>query len=104
VQLTPDGAATSIQFGVGLTDAPVGSVRGLYLVVSDIEDYRRQLTDRGVSVSEIRHKNTDRGWRGGFLPGLDAGRADYASSPISATRTAIVGCCRNVAALSQSVS
>ena len=67
IQLTPPGAATSIQFGVGLTDAPVGSVRGLYLVVPDIEACRRELTDRGVAVGEIRHKDTDGGWRGGFL-------------------------------------
>ena len=79
IQLTPQGSATSIQFGVGLTDAPVGSVRGLYLVVPDIEASRRELTGRGVAVSEIRHKDTVGGWRGGFLPGLDATRADYAS-------------------------
>jgi catechol 2,3-dioxygenase-like lactoylglutathione lyase family enzyme len=79
IQLTPQGAATSIQFGVGLTDAPVGSARGLYLVVPDIEASRRELTGRGVVVSEIRHKDTDGGWRGGFLPGLDPSRADYAS-------------------------
>ena len=24
------------------------------------------------------HKNTDGGWRGGFVPGLDPDRADYA--------------------------
>ncbi len=79
IQLTPQGSATSIQFGVGLTDAPVGSVRGLYLVVSDIEASRRELTDRGVAISEIGHKDTDGGWRGGFLPGLDPSRTDYAS-------------------------
>jgi catechol 2,3-dioxygenase-like lactoylglutathione lyase family enzyme len=79
IQLTPEGSAASIQFGVGLTDVPPGSVRGLYLVVGDIEGFRVELTDRGVAVSEIRHKNTDGGWRGGFLPGLDPGRADYAS-------------------------
>jgi catechol 2,3-dioxygenase-like lactoylglutathione lyase family enzyme len=79
VQLTPDGSGTSIQFGVGLTDAPPGSLQGLYLVVSDIEKSCLELTDHGVTVSEIRHKNTDGGWRGGFLPGPDPGRADYAS-------------------------
>jgi catechol 2,3-dioxygenase-like lactoylglutathione lyase family enzyme len=79
VQLTPHGSGASIQFGVGLTDAPPGSVRGLYLVVADIEAARHELTDRGVAVSEIRHKNTDGGWRGGFLPGPDPGRGDYAS-------------------------
>ena len=80
VQLTPEGASTSIQFGVGLTDAPVGSVRGLYLVVPDIVASRSELTDRGVDVSEIRHKDTGTGeWRGAYLPGLDQDRADYAS-------------------------
>ena len=79
VQLTPQGSGVSIQFGVGLTDAPHGSVRGLYLVVADIEAARSELTDRGVAVSEIRHKDTDGGWRGGFRPGLNPGRDDYAS-------------------------
>jgi len=79
IQLTPQGSGTSIQFGVGLTDAPPGSVQGRYLVVSDIEAGRSELADRGVAVSEIRHKNTGGGWRGGFLPGLDPDRADYAS-------------------------
>lgn len=79
VQLTPAGSGTSIQFGVGLTDAPVGSVRSLYLVVSDIEAARKELEDRGVTASEIRHKDADGGWRGAFRPGIDPARADYAS-------------------------
>jgi catechol 2,3-dioxygenase-like lactoylglutathione lyase family enzyme len=79
IQLTPQGSATSIQFGVGLTDAPSGSLRGLYLVVPDIDAARSELISRGVAVSDIRHKDTDGGWRGGFLPGLDPTRADYAS-------------------------
>src|ERR1700754_931309 len=80
IQVTPKGASTSIQFGVGLTDAPVGSGRGLYLVVPDIVASRRELTDRGVNVSEIRHKDTGTGeWRGAYLPGLDQDRADYGS-------------------------
>jgi catechol 2,3-dioxygenase-like lactoylglutathione lyase family enzyme len=37
IQLTPQGSAASIQFGVGLTGAPPGSLQGLYLVVPDIE-------------------------------------------------------------------
>jgi len=80
VQLTPQGASTSIQFGIGLTDAPVGSVRGLYLVVDDIEMCRGELLDRGVVVGEIRHKDTTGdGWHGTYLPGLDPDRTDYAS-------------------------
>jgi catechol 2,3-dioxygenase-like lactoylglutathione lyase family enzyme len=80
IQLTPEGASTSIQFGVGLSDAPVGSLRGIYLIVRDIEASRRELTDRGVQVSGFRHKDTGGGeWHGAYLPGLDPDRADYAS-------------------------
>src|ERR1700742_258099 len=61
VQLTPQGASTSIQFGVGLTEARAGSLRGLYLVVPDIEASRRELVDRGVAVGAIRHKDTSTG-------------------------------------------
>jgi catechol 2,3-dioxygenase-like lactoylglutathione lyase family enzyme len=79
VQLTPQGSSTSIQFGLGLQDSPAGSVRGLYLVVPDIQIARSELVDRGVNVSDIRHKDTDGGWRGGFRAGPDPDRADYAS-------------------------
>ena len=34
VQLTPPGSSCSTQIGSGLTDAPVGSLRNVYLVVS----------------------------------------------------------------------
>ena len=37
VQLTPAGSSCSIQIGKGLTDAPVGSLRNVYLVVTDPE-------------------------------------------------------------------
>jgi predicted enzyme related to lactoylglutathione lyase len=56
VQLTPPGSSCSIQLGKGLTDAPVGSLRNVYLVVTDIEATRRLLQERGVDVGEIRHK------------------------------------------------
>ncbi len=79
IQLTPQGSASSIQFGLGPTDATPGSVGCLYLVVSDIAATRGELIDRGVTVSEIRYKDTDGGWRGGYLSGLDPGRGDYAS-------------------------
>ncbi|HEX3285265.1 MAG TPA: VOC family protein [Mycobacterium sp.] len=80
VQLTPAGSNTSIQFGVGLTDAAHGSVQGLYLVVSDIAAVRDELVDRGVGVSSIRHKDVEAGqWQGRFRLGADPQRADYAS-------------------------
>lgn len=80
VQVTPQGSGTSIQFGIGLTDAPPGSVQGLYLVVSDIAAVRDELVDRGVGVSSIRHKDLEGGrWQGRFRLGADPQRADYAS-------------------------
>ena len=79
VQLTPPGSACSIQIGTGLTDAAPGSARGMYLVVADIEAARRELTERGVEVSDIRHKAPADGWKGGWQAGADPGRRDYAS-------------------------
>jgi catechol 2,3-dioxygenase-like lactoylglutathione lyase family enzyme len=45
VQLTPPGSSCSIQIGKGLTDAPVGSLRNVYLVVTDLEAARSRLLD-----------------------------------------------------------
>lgn len=80
VQLTPPGSSTSIQFGVGLTDAHPGSVQGLYLVVDDVVAVRNDLVDHGVGVTSIRHKQVESGqWRGRFNLGVDPHRSDYAS-------------------------
>ena len=79
VQLTPPGSSCSIQIGRGLTDAPVGSVRNVYLAVTDIEAARNHLLGRGVEVGEIRHKVPIDSWNGGFASGLDFARRDYAS-------------------------
>jgi len=79
VQLTPSGSACSIQIGKGLTDARVGSLRNVYLVVTDLDATRTQLLERGTAVSEIRHKTPIGVWEGGFAPGLDPARGDYAS-------------------------
>ena len=54
VQLTPPGSACSIAIGKGLTDAPPGSVRGLQMVVGDIDQAHSELAGRGVDVSEIQ--------------------------------------------------
>jgi catechol 2,3-dioxygenase-like lactoylglutathione lyase family enzyme len=53
VQLTPPGSACSIAIGHGLTDAPPGSVKGMQMVVADIEAAHRELAGRGVEVSDI---------------------------------------------------
>jgi catechol 2,3-dioxygenase-like lactoylglutathione lyase family enzyme len=74
VQLTPPGSPCSISIGIGLTDAPPGSAKGLHLVVTDIELARAELTGRGVEVSDIRHM-TPEGWQ----PGPDPKHTDYGS-------------------------
>jgi catechol 2,3-dioxygenase-like lactoylglutathione lyase family enzyme len=43
VQLTPPGSSCSIQIGKGLTDEPVGSLRNVYLVVTDLDAARSGL-------------------------------------------------------------
>jgi catechol 2,3-dioxygenase-like lactoylglutathione lyase family enzyme len=55
VQFTPPGSGCSVQFGTKITSAAPGSARGLYLIVSDIEAARGELTARGVAVSEVFH-------------------------------------------------
>jgi predicted enzyme related to lactoylglutathione lyase len=54
VQLTPPGSACSISIGKGLVDSEPGSVKGLQLVVSDIEAAHAELAGRGVAVSEVQ--------------------------------------------------
>ena len=54
IQLTPPGSACSITIGTGITDAAPGSVRGMQVVVADIEAAHAELSTRGVEVSEIQ--------------------------------------------------
>ncbi|MEU8381709.1 VOC family protein [Streptosporangium sp. NPDC048865] len=55
VQLTPPGSACSITLseGVPSLDMPVGTLRGLHLVVSDIEEARAALLERGADVGPV---------------------------------------------------
>ncbi|WP_410622520.1 VOC family protein [Amycolatopsis sp. cmx-8-4] len=55
VQLTPSGSACSISLteGVPALTMPPGTVRGLHLVVADIEQARAQLVERGVDVGAV---------------------------------------------------
>ncbi len=55
VQLTPPGSACSITIGTGLVEMLPGSLKGLQLVVPDVEAARAELVDRGVEVSAVRH-------------------------------------------------
>lgn len=74
VQMTPPGSACSISIGTGITDAAPGSVRGLHLVVADIERARAELIDRGVEVDEVIHFDA-----GGAQPGRHPEGVDYGS-------------------------
>src|SRR5689334_25415474 len=40
IQFTPPGSACSVHFGENITDAPVGTARGLFLIVGDIQQAR----------------------------------------------------------------
>ena len=58
VQLTPPGSACSIGMGTGLPvyeEIEPGSVRGLHLVVRDIEEARAELLDHGVDIGDVQH-------------------------------------------------
>jgi len=55
VQLTPPGSGCSIVVGEGIVpDMPPGSLKGLQLVVADINAARAQLVERDVDVSDIQ--------------------------------------------------
>lgn len=93
VQLTPPGSGCSVQIGRGVTDAPAGSLRNLYLVVTDLEAVRNVLLQRGVKVSDIRHPLMP-----GMVvshPGSTPRAGTMPASPTSRTRMATAGCCRN---------
>ncbi len=64
VQLTPPGSACSVTIGQGLVDSPPGSLKGLQLVVTDIEAARAQLVAGGVDVTPLRFMG-ENGWEDG---------------------------------------
>ena len=55
IQLTPPGSACSIALLKGMDLMAPGSMKGLQLVVTDIQAARTELVDRGVDVSPVRH-------------------------------------------------
>jgi catechol 2,3-dioxygenase-like lactoylglutathione lyase family enzyme len=54
VQMTPPGSACSVVVGEGLPLGDPGSVRGVQLVVDDVDVVRDELATRGVSVGEVQ--------------------------------------------------
>ena len=55
VQLTPPGSACSIAIGKGLgEEMEPGTLKGLQVVVADIEEAHADLSGRGVEVSDVQ--------------------------------------------------
>jgi uncharacterized glyoxalase superfamily protein PhnB len=52
VQLTPPGSACSISLGIGITETKPGEIDGLLLVVKDIQAVYKELSSRGIDISE----------------------------------------------------
>jgi catechol 2,3-dioxygenase-like lactoylglutathione lyase family enzyme len=54
VQMTPPGSACSVVIGTGLPLGEPGSVKGVQLVVEDLDALRSELAGRGVGISEVQ--------------------------------------------------
>jgi hypothetical protein len=78
-QPTPPGPACPAQIGAGPTDAPPGPARATDPAVTGIQAARRELTGRGITASDIRHKPPTGNWTGGIEPGTDPQPRDHAS-------------------------
>jgi catechol 2,3-dioxygenase-like lactoylglutathione lyase family enzyme len=55
IQMTPPNSQASIIFGKGVTPNNPGPAHNLVLAVEDLDAVRKDLSDRGVNVSEIFH-------------------------------------------------
>ena len=69
VQLTPPGSSCSISL---MRNDAAGSLQGLHLVVTDIDEARAELVGRGLDASELFHFG-----EAGQTPGPDPLRQDY---------------------------
>jgi catechol 2,3-dioxygenase-like lactoylglutathione lyase family enzyme len=74
VQLVPPGSAAAIAIGTGIGSMPPGSLHGLHLIVSDIEQARDELVSRGTEVGDIFHFG-----EAGQTSGIDPERRPYAT-------------------------
>jgi predicted enzyme related to lactoylglutathione lyase len=54
VQLTPPGSACSIGFGTGMIEPTSPPVKGIHLVVDDLDAARATLVGNGVDVSAVQ--------------------------------------------------
>ncbi len=85
IQLTPPGSGCSIVMGKGIVRGEPGTVKGVQLVVSDLEKARAQLVERGVEVGEIVRMNEQDG--GSFVFFDDPDGNSWAVQEIKARAT-----------------
>ncbi|SDG68651.1 Catechol 2,3-dioxygenase [Lentzea fradiae] len=85
VQLTPPGSGCSIVMGKGIVKGEPGSLKGVQLVVSDLEKARAQLLERGVEAGEIVRMNDKDG--GSFVFFDDPDGNSWAVQEIKARAT-----------------
>ncbi|WP_067812976.1 VOC family protein [Nocardia inohanensis] len=82
VQVTPPGSECSIIFGTGVTAAAPGTLDGLHLIVTDIEQTVAELTARGLTVDGPFRDETGVFHHAGAksrVPGADPQRRSYGS-------------------------
>jgi catechol 2,3-dioxygenase-like lactoylglutathione lyase family enzyme len=65
VQLTPPGSGCSIHLNTAIADMAPGSLRGVVIVVPDVEAAQVELAGRGVDASPVRHMGPDGAWADG---------------------------------------
>ncbi|MDX8055393.1 VOC family protein [Lentzea sp. BCCO 10_0798] len=85
LQLTPPGSGCSIVMGKGIVKGEPGTLKGVQLVVSDLEKARAQLVERGVEVGEIVRMNEADG--GSFIFFDDPDGNSWAVQEIKARAT-----------------
>jgi catechol 2,3-dioxygenase-like lactoylglutathione lyase family enzyme len=73
VQMTPPGSACSVVIGEGLPLGDPGSVKGVQLVVDDLDAAREELAARGVRISDVQQLGPEgsRGSRFAFFDDPD---------------------------------
>ncbi|MCR3752337.1 VOC family protein [Lentzea californiensis] len=85
LQLTPPGSGCSIVMGKGIVKGEPGTLKGVQLVVSDLEKAHAQLVERGVDVGEIVRMNEADG--GSFIFFDDPDGNSWAVQEIKARAT-----------------
>jgi catechol 2,3-dioxygenase-like lactoylglutathione lyase family enzyme len=74
VQVTPPGSACSLTFGVNVGAGEPGTLKGVHLIVEDIEAAAKQLAAAGIENSGPQHFVD-----GVMTPGPDPEGRDYGS-------------------------